>query len=155
LFSVSLVEGQGLDEKHRDDFLYGAAGVAMQGTGKGSDGRYIRLDNKPGSWHKNIKGNPDRLSNPSAAKFSYTDKFYGKYGIVEENHSIAVDKSIIPKKSKVSIEGLGERVADDSGGGIHSYHIDNFLGSGDSVVKTWLKSGINHTQRAVKYLGVA
>jgi 3D (Asp-Asp-Asp) domain-containing protein len=127
----------------------------MQGTGKASDGRYIRLDNKPGSWHKNSKGNPDRLDKPSAAKFSYTDKFYGKYGIVKENHSIAVDKSVIPKKSKVSIEGLGERVADDSGGGIHLYHIDNFLGSGETVVKAWLKSGINHTKRAVKYLGVA
>jgi len=154
-FSGELVEGQGLDEKHKDDFLYGAAGIAMQGTGKASDGRYIRLDNKPGIWHKNKKGNPDRLDNPSAAKFSYTDKFYGKYGIVKENHSIAIDNSVIPKKSKVSIEGLGERVADDSGGGIRLYHIDNFLGSGATVVKDWLKSGINHTQRAVKYLGVA
>lgn len=152
-FSGEQVEGQGLDEKHKDDFLYGAAGIAMQGTGKATDGRYIRLENKPGSWHKNSKGNPDRLDNPSAAKFAYTDKFYGKYGIVTENHSIAVDKSIIPKKSKVNIEGLGVRVADDSGGGIRLYHIDNFLGSGKTVVNEWLKSGINHTQRAVKYLG--
>lgn len=152
-FSGELVDGDGLDEKHKDDFLYGAAGVAMQGTGKASDGRYIRLDNKPGSWHKNSRGNPDRLENPSAAKFSYAKKLYGKYDIIKENHSIAVDKSVIPKKSKVNIEGLGERVADDSGGGIHLYHIDNFLGSGESVVKSWLKGEINHTQRAVKYLG--
>lgn len=154
-FSGEPVDAQGLDEKHKDDFLYGAAGIAMQGTGKASDGRYIRLDNRPGAWHKNNKGNPDRLSNPSAAKFSYTNNLYGKYGIVKENHSIAVDKSVIPKKSKVNIEALGERVADDSGGGIHLYHIDNFLGSGEAVVKAWLKGGINHTSRAVKYMGPA
>lgn len=152
-FSGEAVEGHGLSEKHKDDFLYGAGGVAMQGTGKASDGKYVRLNNKPGGWHKNDKGHPDRLENPSAAKFSYTDNFYGAYGIVKESQSIAVDKSIIPKKSKVHIDGLGERIADDSGGGIRLYHIDNFLGSGKEVVKAWMKGGVNHTERAVKYLG--
>lgn len=154
-FSGELTDGDGLDEKHKDDFLYGAAGVAMQGTGKTGDGRFIRLNNKPGGWHKNAKGNPDRLENPSSAKFAYTDGFYGAYGIVKESRSIAVDKNVIPKRAKVAIEGLGERTADDSGGGIKLYHIDNFLGSGKSVVQAWLKGGINGTRRKVKYLGVA
>lgn len=42
-FSGALVSGTGLDEKHREDFLFGAAGIPRQGTGKATDGRYIRL----------------------------------------------------------------------------------------------------------------
>lgn len=152
-FSGELVEGRGLDEKHKDDFLYGAAGVAMQGTGKTTQGRYVRLKNKPGGWQTNAKGTPQRLANPSAAEFSYAHGIHGKYDDLKEVYSIAVDKNIIPKKARVEIEGLGERVADDSGGAIDLYHIDSFLGSGKAVVKAWLKGGINGTERKVKYLG--
>lgn len=154
-FSGQLVEGKGLDEKHKDDFLYGAAGVAMQGTGKTTEGKYVRLNNRPGGWQKNKKGSPERLANPSAAEFAYADGIHGKYDDLKENYSIAVDKAVIPKKARVEIEGLGERVADDSGGAIDLYHIDNFLGSGKVVVKAWLKGGINGTKRRVKYLGTA
>jgi 3D (Asp-Asp-Asp) domain-containing protein len=152
-FSGQLVEGKGLDEKHKDDFLYGAAGVAMQGTGKTTEGRYVRLNNKPGGWQTNKKGSPEHLANPSAAEFAYANGIHGKYDDLKENYSIAVDKAVIPKKAKVEIDGLGERVADDSGGAIDLYHIDNFLGSGKAVVKAWLKGGINGTKRRVKYLG--
>ncbi|MEW6759589.1 MAG: 3D domain-containing protein [Pseudomonadota bacterium] len=154
-FSGELVEGKGLAEKHKDDFLYGAAGVAMQGTGKTVEGKYIRLDNKPGGWEKSLKGNPVRLANPSAAVFKYATGVHGKYDDLKENYSIAVDKNVIPKKAKVEIDGLGERVADDSGGAIDLYHIDNFLGSGKAVVKVWLKGGINGTHRRVKYIGAS
>lgn len=152
-FSGPLVEGKGLDEKHKDDFLYGAAGVAMQGTGKTTEGRYVRLNNKPGGWQKNAKGGLERLANPSAAEYSYANGIHGNYDDLKEKYSIAVDKAVIPKKAKVEIDGLGERVADDSGGAIKLYHIDNFLGSGKEVVKAWLKGGINGTRRRVKYLG--
>lgn len=154
-FSGPLVEGSGLDEKHKDDFLYGATGVAMQGTGRTTEGRYVRLQNKPGGWQKNEKGRPVRLENPSAAKFAYATGIHGNYDDLIEKSSIAVDKFVIPKKAKVQIEGLGERVADDSGGSINLYHIDNFLGAGKAVVKDWLKGGINGTERRVKYLGIA
>lgn len=154
-FSGQLVEGKGLDKKHKDDFLYGAAGVAMQGTGKTTEGKYVRLNNSPGGWQKNKKGSPERLANPSAAEFAYASGIHGKYDDLKENYSIAVDKAVIPKKAKVEIEGLGERVADDSGGAIDLYHIDNFLGTGKAVVKAWLKGGINGTKRRVKYLGAS
>lgn len=154
-FSGPLVEGDGLDKKHKDDFLYGAAGVAMQGTGKTTEGRYVRLNNKPGGWQKNKRGSPERLANPSAAEFTYANGIHGKYDDLKENYSIAVDKAVIPKKAKVMIDGIGVRVADDSGGAIDLYHIDNFLGSGKKVVKAWLKGGINGTDRRVKYLGSA
>lgn len=153
-FSGQLVEGKGIDGKHKDDFLYGAAGVAMQGTGRTTEGRFVRLNNKPGGWQKNKKGSPERLANPSAAEFAYAKGVHGKYDDLKENHSIAVDKAVIPKKAKVEIDGIGERVADDSGGAIDLYHIDNFLGSGKAVVKAWLKGGINGTKRRVKYLGL-
>jgi len=153
-FSGQLVEGKGLNEKHKDDFLYGAAGVAMQGTGQTTERRYIRLNNNPGGWQKNKKGSPERLANPSATEFAYANGVHGKYDDLKENWSIAVDKVVIPKKAKVEIDGIGERVADDSGGAIDLYHIDNFLGSGKAVVKTWLKGGINGTKRRVKYLGI-
>lgn len=126
----------------------------MQGTGKTVDGKYIRLDNKPGGWEKNLKGSPVRLANPSAAVFKYAKGVHGKYDDLKENYSIAIDKNVIPKKAEVDIDGLGERVADDSGGAIDLYHIDNFLGSGKTVVKAWLKGGINGTQRRVKYIGI-
>ena len=49
-FSGELVIAKGLDEKHKDDFLYGAAGISMQGTGKATTVQYIRLNNNPGGW---------------------------------------------------------------------------------------------------------
>lgn len=151
-FSGDLADGNGLNEKHKDDFLYSATGVAMQGTGVATDGKYIRIVNKPG-WKNNSRGHPEWLEKPSSAIFEYTDGFHGKMGDIIENHSIAVDIKIIPKKGKVEIDGVGKRVADDTGGAIKLYHIDNFLGSGKAVVKAWLKGGVNGTKRRVKYLG--
>ena len=154
-FSGKLVEGKGLEENHKDDFLYGAAGVPMQGTGKTTEGKYVRLNNNPGGWQTNKKGHPERLANPSAAEFAYANGIHGKYADLKEKFSIAVDKAVIPKKAKVDIDGLGERVADDAGGAIDLYHIDNFLGSGKAVVKAWRNGGINGTKRRVKYLGIS
>lgn len=64
-FSGQFVEAQGLNEKHKEDFLFGAGGVPMQGSGKTSDGRYIRLSQMGGGWHRNKNGNPDRVDKPS------------------------------------------------------------------------------------------
>ena len=151
-FSGNLVDGKGLNEKHKDDFLYSATGVAMQGTGIATNGKYIRIVNKPG-WKNNSKGNPERLEKPDSAIFAYASGFHGKFADITEGHSIAVDIKIIPKRSTVEIDGVGLRVADDTGGGIKIYHIDNFLGPGKAVVKAWLKGGVNGTNRHVKFLG--
>jgi 3D (Asp-Asp-Asp) domain-containing protein len=148
-FSNELVDGNGLNEKHKDDFLYSATGVAMQGTGIATDGKYIRIVNKPG-WKKNNKGNPERLENPSSAIFAYATGFHGKFADITEGHSIAVDVHVIPKKGKVEIDGVGLRIADDTGGGIKLYHIDNFLGSGKMVVKAWLKGGVKRNKSTRK-----
>lgn len=152
-FSGPLVTASGLSDQHKDDFLHSATGVAMQGTGIASNGKYVRLNNNP-IWKKNSRGNPERLEDPSSARFGYATGFHGKFADIIANHSIAIDPKIIPKKSRVEIDGIGMRVADDTGGGIRLYHIDNYLGTGRAVVKVWLASGMSGTNRRVRYLGV-
>jgi len=151
-FSGELVEGTGLNEKHKEDFLFGAHGIPMQGTGVDTNGRYIALLSMKGNWFLNSRGAPDHVSSKSTT-FSYVTAQKGRFGLVKENHSIAVDPHVIPPRAKVEIEGLGVRFADDKGSKILSYHIDNFLGVGNAVVTAWLRGGINGTRRRVKYLG--
>ncbi|MCB4359478.1 3D domain-containing protein [Quatrionicoccus australiensis] len=152
-FSGNLVPGYGLAEMHKQDFLFGARGIPMQGTGQSTDGRYIRLQSMSGGWHRNSKGSPDYVNTPDSLTFSYADGVHGAFGTVSENHSIAVDPRVIPKHACVYIEGVGNRFADDRGSAIQNYHIDNFLGSGQTVVTTWKNGKINGTQRIVKYCG--
>lgn len=152
-FSGSLVDGKGLREKHKEDFLFGARGVPMQGTGKSADGRYIALDGKSTKWHLNSRGAPDHVMSQDATSFRYVDSVEGKYGPVTENHSIAVDPTVIHPHAVVEIDGVGRRFADDRGGGIKGYHIDNFLGAGDLVVKEWMSGNINGKKCKVKYIG--
>ena len=152
-FSGPLVVGSGLEEKHKEDFLFGARGIAMQGTGKDTDGRYIALAQMTGGWHRNSRGAPDRVMSPNGTSFKYVQGVIGKYGLVTENRSIAVDAHVIPPHAKVNIDGVGDRSADDKGSAIRDYHIDNFLGAGAAVVKTWMRGGVNGTKRRVKYLG--
>lgn len=138
-FFGTLVDGSGLDEKHKSDFLFGAAGIPMQGTGMALDGRYIRLNSMAGGWHRTTAGHPDRVNAPASISFSYSSSVMGAFGEVRENRSIAVDPTVIPKNARVFIDVLGERFADDRGSAIKNYHIDNFLGCGKSVVAAWLR----------------
>lgn len=43
--------------------------------------------------------------------------------------TIAVDPTVIPLGSRVYIEGIGERIAEDVGGGVRGQHIDLYLSS--------------------------
>jgi len=99
-FSGGLVEGNGLDEKHKEDFLFGAAGIPMQGTGRAANGLYIRLQSMDCPWHLNATGHPDRVQSHDSVTFSYADAVIGAYNPVTQNHSIAVDSHVIPKRAR-------------------------------------------------------
>ena len=43
--------------------------------------------------------------------------------------TVAVDPKIIPLGSRIYIEGLGERIAEDVGGGVKGQHIDVYIGT--------------------------
>jgi 3D (Asp-Asp-Asp) domain-containing protein len=152
-FKGELTEGKGLIEKHKSDFLYSVAGIPMQGTGKASNGKLIGLKKLEGDWHRNAKGNRDYIEDHDDVTFQYLTGYGGKWKPVTVDHSIAVDPRKIPPLSKVNIEGVGDRYADDTGSMIVGYHIDNFLGAGKQVASDWLKGGINGTERKVKFLG--
>lgn len=152
-FNGDLVMAHGINDLHKRDFLYGARGVVMQGTGKASNGRYIRPTHVNSTWHRNTRGNRDYLANPDGVTFAYIDTVQGAYGLVMENHSIAVDPGVIPKRAQVDIEMVGRRFADDTGSAIIGNHIDNFVGAGAAVQAVWERGPVNNTRRKVKYLG--
>lgn len=152
-FTGRMVVAPGLGDQHRDDFLNSARGVVMQGTGMASNGRYVRPAAVNTRWHRNAQHHVDRLEDPQAVTFAYTDSVQGAFGPVTSNHSIAVDPTVIPAHAHVNIEAVGDRYADDRGSQINGYHIDNFLGAGNAVVRTWMQGGVNSTQRRVKFIG--
>lgn len=154
-FTGQLVSGIGLDKKHIDGFLFSARGVPMQGTGKTTDGDFVHLKSMTCGWHLNAAQNRDRVSNTECVSFEQVTAARGAYNPISEDHSIAVDPRIIPKRSRVEIAGVGKRSADDTGSAIINYHIDNFLGFGKVVVTEWLHGGVNGTHQSVKYLGEA
>ena len=43
--------------------------------------------------------------------------------------TVAVDPKVIPLGSRIFIEGLGERIAEDVGGGVKGNHIDIYIGT--------------------------
>jgi 3D (Asp-Asp-Asp) domain-containing protein len=152
-FHGELTAGNGLDEKYRRDFLFSVDGIAMQGKGQASNGRLIGLKRLDASWHRNAKGNRDYIEDENGVTFQYLTEYGGKWKAVQAEHSIAVDPKKIAPLSRVHIEGVGERFADDTGSMSVGYHIDNFLGAGRAVVSAWLKGGVNGTERRVKFLG--
>ncbi len=55
--------------------------------------------------------------------------------------TVAVDPTIIPLGSRIYIEGLGERVAEDIGGGVKGNHIDVYLGTVPQAFDFGVKRG--------------
>ncbi len=150
-FSGTLVPGNGLAENHREDFLFGARGVPMQGTGRGSNGRLIHLSRMGGGWHRNAHGHVDHVNDQSQVTFSYVAAVQGAFAPLQENLSTAVDPTIIPRHARFEITDVGPRRADDRGSAIQGHHIDNFLGTGNAVVQQWLARQI--TNKTVKFTG--
>jgi 3D (Asp-Asp-Asp) domain-containing protein len=79
-----------------------------------------------------------------------TGKYPGHpaYGItasgkkVKEHHTIATDPSVIPLGTKVYIEGIGIRTAEDTGGAIVGNRIDVYMDDLAAAIKFGVKRGI-------------
>jgi 3D (Asp-Asp-Asp) domain-containing protein len=139
--------------KRKQDFVFSGRGVCMQGTGVGTDGKYISISN-PGDiqWNPGYAG----VKNPDAAVFVYSTAVTGAYGALTADGSIAIDPTILPKHHRVDIIGpraLGERKGDDTGGAIKGHHIDNYAGAGKAAIDAWTAAGGNIEHAVVKYLG--
>ena len=55
--------------------------------------------------------------------------------IPEQGRTIAVDPSVIPYGSRVTIEGVGTFIAEDCGGGIRGNRIDMYFESHEDAVR--------------------
>jgi 3D (Asp-Asp-Asp) domain-containing protein len=55
--------------------------------------------------------------------------------------TVAVDPKVIPLGSRIYIEGVGERIAEDVGGGVRGQHVDVYLPSIPQAVKFGVKRG--------------
>jgi 3D (Asp-Asp-Asp) domain-containing protein len=55
--------------------------------------------------------------------------------------TVAVDPRIIPLGSRIYIQGIGERIAEDVGGSVKGQHIDVYLGSVPSAWKFGIRYG--------------
>ena len=108
------VSASGLNEQYKQGFLSTPYGVAMQGTGKAENDKYIRYNGK----------NSDGTIN-------YAYGVGGAYRkITEPYKQIAVDSSVIPYGSKVYVECYDKIMsADDCGSAIKGNHIDVFAGA--------------------------
>lgn len=157
-FDGALVSAYGLSEQHRADFLFGARGVAMQGTGRTSNGQFVRFNGGGGGWRRNTSGSPVELNAGSTARFTNTDAVHGRYEVLHADQSAAIDPAIIPPRATIYIESqdgarvLGNRGAHDTGGAIHGTHIDNYSGEGAAVVTAWRLAGGNLENAKVKFL---
>ena len=105
----------GLSEKqsYRDAFL---KDVKMQGSGVALDGTTIHYAGR-GCF------NTDTCARTAT----------GACAVV--GTTIAVDPNIIPKRSSVNLKVIGSRTAQDTGGQITGYHIDEYLGPQPKLCK--------------------
>lgn len=146
-FSGELVFAKGLDEKHREDFLFSARGVCMEGTGRGINGKFIAYVTG-GKWTRNQRNNPVWIEDPQDVQFEYVGAPRGKFGELRDGISVAIDPNIVPPRARLHINTVGDRIADDIGGGIKGNHIDVYIGMGTAGLSTW-----TNRSAAVKFLG--
>ncbi|HEU4964456.1 MAG TPA: 3D domain-containing protein [Bacilli bacterium] len=96
----------------------------------------------------------DRVINATLTAYTAGPESTGKYpghpgyGVtasgryVQENHTIAVDPRMIPLGTKVYIEGLGVRVADDTGGAIQGNRIDVYMSDLNAAIHFGVKRNV-------------
>lgn len=100
-----MVLAVGLSVEHHEGFLND---VKLQGSGLALNGTYIHY-----------QGN--NVFSPKACAVT-------KSGVCANGDTAAVDLRVVPLGSDISVEGIGDKSADDTGGGILGYHVDLFYG---------------------------
>lgn len=112
-----LVQAPGLNEKHREGFLYSNKGVLMQGSGQTSSGEYITIDWSAGG--------------PRGKNTHFTYGLGGASGKPEAWKTVASDPGVVPQGSRLVVDiyrDRGEFLANDTGGAIKGHHLDVFVG---------------------------
>jgi 3D (Asp-Asp-Asp) domain-containing protein len=61
--------------------------------------------------------------------------------VARAGRTVAVDPAVIPLGSRIHIEGLGERIAEDVGGAVKGHHIDVYLPSGPEARRFGIRRG--------------
>ena len=137
-FTGNFVTANGIPGTYREDFLYSARGVSMQGTGLTRNDEYIHYVSGGGGW-VNLKGDPTEdipdtndWTNGRPYWIRYPDQVTfaqgagGACGPVTPGTSVAADLSVLPCNSNISIDGggIGFRRVDDTGGAITGHCID-------------------------------
>jgi 3D (Asp-Asp-Asp) domain-containing protein len=136
----------GLSGCYHREFLCSGWGVAMEGTGRASDGTYIQYVSGGGGWSSGYKW----LNSCDGARFSVVDGVRGAAGrLLVEDYSIAVDPSVVPLGWYVWIDTEGHWFrADDTGGAIDGRHIDVYYGaSGRSLSASQSRVYVTSAQR--------
>lgn len=127
----------GLTGTFNSAFLYSNRGVLMEGSGQDAAGNVIGID-------FNATPNPTR-NNVCFEIQTCPRTASGACAVA--GTTIAVDRSIIPMGANVNIDGVGDRIAQDTGGAINGYHIDNFVGFGRAAIQAW-----NNLNSVVTYI---
>ncbi|HEX3129213.1 MAG TPA: 3D domain-containing protein [Thermoanaerobaculia bacterium] len=117
----------GLTGTWRRGFLYGN-GVLLQGSGQDLNGNIITID-----WARS--GSP--LNQNNVCFTTATCAVTASGACATAGTTIAVDRAVIPMGASVSIQNVGNRVAQDTGGAIRGYHIDVFRGFGRASMQGW------------------
>jgi 3D (Asp-Asp-Asp) domain-containing protein len=123
----TLCHQNGLSGCYHKEFLCSGYGVAMQGTGRADNGKYIQYVSGGGGWNSNHTW----LNNCGGAHFAETDGVRGSSGrSLVERFSIATDTSLIPSGWFVWVDSEGQWFrADDTGGAIDGRHVDIYVGT--------------------------
>lgn len=104
---IGPVRGLPAEKTYRSGFI---ADVRLQGSGVATDGTTIHYD---GGGRYSVQSCP--LTSTGACAVDGT--------------TAAVDYSVIPRRSTISIADVGTRIAQDTGQAITGYHIDEYFGT--------------------------
>jgi 3D (Asp-Asp-Asp) domain-containing protein len=104
----------------RKDFLnrteHSPYGVKLEGSGISVSGKFIQYVGNKNEKKENCF---EEVDCPKTAKGT----------CAEANHTVAVDRKVIPLGSELLIEDIGLRLAEDTGGKVNGNHIDIYYGT--------------------------